>query len=175
MLTMLVMTFLDLVAPKGAVFGWFLVEPFYVVPRRTVLWSCGSVEIGARLQQFSCTTGSSVKFILACVAGGMRERARPPYFRGRSPRGIFERRSREWNSQLDSESLSSWSSGKDTVRARTRGSPRLTYHQSSSRHSKLQTLTQYALKKPERELVSYLREEWKFLFSTKNQSRFDMT
>ena len=37
MLTMLIMTFLELVAPKGAVFGWFLVEPFYVVPRRTVL------------------------------------------------------------------------------------------------------------------------------------------
>ena len=31
MLTMLIMTFLHLVAPKGAVFGWFLVEPFYVV------------------------------------------------------------------------------------------------------------------------------------------------
>ena len=31
MLTMLIMTFLslDLAAPKGAVFGWFLEEPFY--------------------------------------------------------------------------------------------------------------------------------------------------
>ena len=44
------------------------------------------------------------------------------------------RQNRSLQRKYAMKSLSSWLSGKDTVGARKRGSPRLTYHHTSSRH-----------------------------------------